>query len=303
MNKTKISKIGRRGKTMLAVLIAAMFIGMASAALIPHFGQIKTTATVSEQAVQIGTFTDTIVWKSYNDAIEYTIPHSSPGGEPFWYCQWVRNSASIPVDVTFTNNDPAGITTTYYKDSDPLYTYSQDWGEVGVTVEDTGDGWITWTYTYPEEYTHPDAPQISVAINYPNGFVIHTADGHQGPGWYYTIDGGATVPLNLDWVKVSPLKGTNPGGGVNTMFVQIKKCALGVTFDWHGYAVSNGVGIWIELNDGVPQASATIKTEMTGLTLQSGQKLPFYICYAFALKIGEGTYTLTTTVDATESTT
>ncbi len=50
--KAKFSKIGRRGKIVLAVLIAAMFIGVATAALLPHYGKITTTVDV-EQSVTL----------------------------------------------------------------------------------------------------------------------------------------------------------------------------------------------------------------------------------------------------------
>ena len=52
--KTKISKIGRRGKIVLAILIAGMFIGVATAALMPHFGKLTTTATMSQAVLVDG---------------------------------------------------------------------------------------------------------------------------------------------------------------------------------------------------------------------------------------------------------
>ena len=82
MNKNIGKRLGRRGKTVLAVLIAVMFVSIATAAVIPHFGVIRTTATVDNQAVQIGEGENpSIVWKSYNEAIEPTIPGgtASPG--------------------------------------------------------------------------------------------------------------------------------------------------------------------------------------------------------------------------------
>lgn len=67
---------------------------------------------MDEQAVEISA--DGIVWRSYNDPIEYTIPHTSPGGESFCFTQWVRNSASIPVDVTFERTDNSNDIDVYF---------------------------------------------------------------------------------------------------------------------------------------------------------------------------------------------
>jgi len=67
--------------------------------------------------------------------------------------------------------------------------YSQSWGSpntVDVAVEDTGDGWLQWTYTYPVSPTH--LPKMTVAIDYPNGFCITTSDDGSHDGWYYAAD-------------------------------------------------------------------------------------------------------------------
>lgn len=147
MKKTKISKLSRRGKIGLAVLVAVMFIGVASAALIPHFGVIKTTATVDKQAVQLSA--DGSNWLSYNDAIEHTILDAAPSGT---YCfnQWIRSSASVPVDVTFDNNDPGGITTTYWKvDTAPTIDGvigAGEWDEAQSWTDDNGDGGTATIY-------------------------------------------------------------------------------------------------------------------------------------------------------------
>jgi len=300
MNKTKISKIGRRGKIGLTLLIAVMFIGVASAALIPHFGRVTTTATVSEQAVQISA--DGIDWLSYDEPIMHTIPHPSPGGETFCYEQWILNRASIPVDVTLNTNVYEGITTSYSIPA--VYSLNGTIASVGVTVEDTGDGWLLWTYTYAEVPTH--TPKMTVAIDYPDGFAITTFDDGAHDGWFYVPDGGAEVRF-ADYV------GGSYGGWVettavdNVLTVKILKSELGDSFHWHGYANYNGAQVWINgdldgTGYGDPPFEVNLWQPVTGpFTLISQQQLQFRICYTFDLHIGEGTYTLTTIVDATES--
>lgn len=172
MNKNIGKRLSRRGKTVLAVLIAVMFIGVASAALIPHFGVITTTATVDKQAVEISA--DGIDWKSYNDPIEYTISDAAPSGT---YCfkQWIRSSASVPVDVTFTNNDPTGITTTYWKE---VNTPTID----GVIDAGEWDGFLwfdetltNFPYTNPVDmaikiYMMNDCDNLYIALDIPDTF-------------------------------------------------------------------------------------------------------------------------------------
>jgi len=273
MNKTKIRNIGRRGKIGLAVLITFMFIGVASAALLDHYNTITVKANVKQAIVVDG--------KDITEPIEQVL--DAVGGWTYCFKHNIKNRASIEGTVNFgTSYDPVldvgspEITTTYYKDSEPPYSYGPTMhGAVEVTVIDTGDGWLQWTYK--------DTSQMSVAINYPNGFVIHTSDGHHSPGWYYTIDGGATEPLStIDWVEATGEDGT-PG----EFTVKIKKGALDNTFKWHGYAVNNLVGVWIEIGepDWLPLASATIREEFTSLTLQPGELINFLICYEFAMNI------------------
>jgi len=50
--KGKIGKIGRRGKIVLTLLVAVMFIGIASAQLLTHYGEVKTTVNV-EQSLRL----------------------------------------------------------------------------------------------------------------------------------------------------------------------------------------------------------------------------------------------------------
>lgn len=345
MKKAKISKIGSRGKILLTVLVAIMFIGMASASVIPYFGQVKTTATVEQQAVEIGNG-NPIEWHTFNNPIEYTIPHISPGGELFCYCQWVRNKASIPVDVTFNTNTISGITTTYYKPTGYTDAFTRDIDgstePLEVTVEN-GDGWVTWTFDFPVEGWTGDGNLnvgLIIALNGDgNGpaYQIHNNDGTDssypwgtwllspwGPtindGWFGWHSSDTNTPItDFDWIEATGNRNAPHGnGGDGILQIKINKCKLGETFHWAA-SPTVGSGFWeaydvtmqIPIDFGwntpivdmsVPNyIEANIKTQITDLTLQPGEQLLFYICYAFDLHIGIGTYILTTVVDATEA--
>jgi len=302
MNKPKIiNKLGRRGKIVLTLLVAVMFIGIASAALIPHFGRITTTATVSQQAVQISE--DGINWLSYDNPIEHIIPDASPC-ETYCFGQWIRNNAPIPVDVTFTNDDPAGITTTYSIPA--VYSFDETIKGVHITVEDTGDGWLLWTYTGDD--TTREVPKMTVAIDYPTGFAITTFDDGVHDGWYYAPD----PDVESSRVRFGDYSGASYDKWVvttasgNVLTVKILKSALGDSFKWHGYANFYNEQCWINdqlTGDGyeVNQFVVNLWQPLTiPFTMQSDEILQFRICHAFALDIGEGTYGLTTIVDATE---
>lgn len=152
------------------------------------------------------------------------------------------------------------------------YSYSETWGTspntVDVVVEDTGDGWLQWTYTYPESPTH--TPKMTVAINYPNGFAITTFDDGEHDGWYYAPDPDE---------ESTRVRFADYSGGIynnwaittasdNVLTVKIKKSALGRTFMWHGYANVNGQQVWIEIDGSwLPTAEVTLEdVAAVGLT-------------------------------------
>jgi len=159
------------------------------------------------------------------------------------------------------------------------YSYSETWGPSGlatagdpytvdVTVADTGDGWLQWTYTYSENPTH--TPKMTVAINYPNGFAITTFDDGSHTGWYYAPDGGPEVQLGnsvaAGWADA--------GGADNVRWVKIKKSTLYGTFMWHGYANVDGSQVWIEMDrtgePWVPTAKVTLEPNTAvGLTAET----------------------------------
>ena len=328
--KTKISKkIGRRGKIGLTVLIAAMFIGVATAGVLTYFGEIKTTANI-EQAVVIGSPGD---WHNYDDPIEYTI--DAIGGDTFCYDQWIWNKASIPVDVTFDTNECEGITTTYLT---PL-----------VILKATGDSTAEWTDaekkigSYSAKLFWDVSSRAFVDIDIPEGMTINDAN-----SWSYWINAPEDYAPNL----VFYLDTTGNGESDTTVsarpendppnadvWYQIDQDTIG---GYQGaYVVwEDGTGcpkykfLWSDVQSNYGSAEIlkvkigkgsigtnqeitvyvddfTLNAETYGLddikvplntpfTLQPGQELPFRICYTFDLHC-EGTYVLTTLIDATEA--
>jgi len=158
------------------------------------------------------------------------------------------------------------------------YSYSGTWGPSGtatpgepytvdVTVADTGDGWLQWTYTYSENPTH--TPKMTVAINYPSGFSITTFDSDP-TGWWYAPDGGTPVELGSS-VAAS---WADAGGTDNVRWVKIKKSTLYGTFMWHGYANVDGAAVWIAIDTNVdpwvPIATVTLEPNTdVGLTAET----------------------------------
>jgi len=330
---------------VLAVLIAGSMI--AGAVLIPYFGQVETTAEV-KQAVVIGSPGN---WHNYNEPIEYTISEDAPGGETFCYKQWVKNRASIPVDVSFDTNTYEGITTTYRKAIPYSFAYSQDVndgtvGQLVTTVAEDGD-WMVWTFDFPVElFTGDGNLNVGLIIakdGEGNGpaYQIHNNDGADagyawgtrlmspwgptiGDGWFGWHSGDDNTDVTtLSWVEAigqrnTPWQGIVSGDGI--MEIRILKSVLGDSFHWAAsptvgsgfFAPAYDVTMQIPagFNWGTPLVTmsipnyiqAELMTTFTSLTLQPGEQLLFKICYAFDLHIGAGTYVLTTTVDATETT-
>ena len=276
----------QRKKMALVALALILCVGIVSAAVLPYFGQVQMTATV-KQAIRL-------------DGQDYTPPITETadvsGGESFCRYHYLTSQTSVPVQLQFvTTPNEAGITVTYRKSVE--YSYSKDWSSLHVTVVDTGDGWLKWTYTYAVSPTHK--PKMTVAINYPHGFCITTFDDGTHDGWYYAPDGGTES-------KFADYSGGTYGGWVittasgNVLTVAIKKSALPDTFLWHGYANYNGQQVWIEIDTTtwLPTGHIALCGDpiTSPFTLLPGERLDFYICYKFAEDIQGGTYYIYSTV-------
>ena len=351
--KTKISKkIGRRGKIGLTVLIAAMFIGIATAGVLTYFGEIKTTANV-DQAVVIGSPGD---WHNYDDPIEYTI--DAIGGDTFCYDQWIWNKASIPVDVIFDTSHYQEITTTYLKgmagstvsvtsidtsgmtDEDAFNNEPEtlvldnvpfDAQTAPVTMEgevlalDLGNGWVDTAYVEigvrPESTKDErNAGVYLIAFNVDgDGTWVHLQD-YSGNG---QSGGVIKIGEDSDFSYKMTLTPSGSTGGTATLEVWVGEVSQGTATLPYGHASTWDEDVAGDFNEDYTSAylfysiiadrrgvadqtySATvgnIKTdsELHMPTIPAEEKLLFYICYTFDLHC-EGTYVLTTLIDATEA--
>jgi len=334
MNKTKISKIGRRGKIVLAVLVAVMFIGIASAAIIPHFGKITTTATVDKQAVELSA--DGSTWLSYNDPITHTIPDVVPGGT---YCfkQWIRSNAAIPVNATFTRTDgwDEEVNTTIYAPSPTttliLENKDSSWNIINDTIQAT----ITFDTVAPTFNYQLTATGLTGSTDYT---IIYYADrdprfslwGGDNPGAVidtFTTDASGNnvqtnsvnlamnLPCDPDWninpgdeYRYAPDNYVHWQGGAKIWIVPSVDYDVGQlkVINWNPttFLFETDLIIYLDCNIEVDDYFCKLLgEELTGpITLLSGQKIPILTCHTFDLHTSKGTYGLTTIVDATEST-
>jgi len=289
-------------KTAILALTLVLCIGIASAALLDYYGRIVTTVNVNQAIYLDGK-------PYYEDIIEDFNGTEIMPSTIIFTLHYLENQAQNPITMQFnyiiTNStgheDHKGITVTYLEDSKP-YSFVKDYaterGTLHVAVEDTGDGWLQWTYTYADNPTH--TPKMTVAINYPHGFCITTFDDGSHDGWYYAPDVGTTVRFAdysggtyEDWVKTS-VSGENG----NVLSVAIKKTRLPNEFLWHGYANYNGIPVWIEIDENyLPIGHATIREPISSpFTLAPGERLDFYIRYEFDEALEPGEYTIITKV-------
>lgn len=145
-----------------------------------------------------------------------------------------------------------------------------------------------------------------------------TSDGWMG--WHSSSTN--TLVTDLDWVEAvgqrnTPWEGIVSGDGV--MQIRIKKSELGESFHW---AASPTVGsgfnspaydVTMQLptgfNWGTPLVDMSVpnylyaellETLVNPLTLASGETKEFLICYAFAVNLQPGDYTVTTNVNYDE---
>ena len=298
----KSIKMFGKSVPLLAIVVISMLVVGASAGLLAFYGKVITTSTVT-QSVTIAPGSNTLTtWIA---------------GNTYCFDHVIENIAEVPAEVeletSYSTNWVLGdIVTSYYK---PVvdYSYSQSYApsilgesifgtDLAVTVEDTGAGWLTWTYTYAPNPTH--TPKMTVAIDYDTGFAITTLDDDSG-GWFYAPDpdvvtnrvriadyDGSNQISGYDWVDVSAV------GSVLT--VSIKKSALDDSFHWHGFANYNGNQVWIGPEGalyGAPYINAIIRDPLTGpFTVPAEGKVNLQICYKFAIALKPDTYKITTTV-------
>jgi len=289
-NKPAFSK----KKKLLSGLAVLLVMGLVSAAILTIYASMTVTANVEQSVVLDGV-----------NSVSDNIAETYIGGQTFCFDHELENRASVSAPIELTTSyspDGVGITTSYFKNVE--YSYSKVWtanGDVLVTVEDTGDGWLEWTYVATTPATSGTL-KMTVEIDNPTGFGITTFDDGSHDGWYYYN--------SSETVRISDYDGANKISGyefVETSFVpdglrvRIKKTALPNTFMWQGFANFHLASNWIELDDSgspwVPTASATIVEEFTEMTIPSKTVVPFKSCYEFDIAIATNNYTITTDVE------
>lgn len=265
-NKPAFSK----KKKLLSGLAVLLVMGLVSAAILTIYASMTVTANVEQSVVLDGV-----------NSVSDNIAETYIGGQTFCFDHELENRASVSAPIELTTSyspDGVGITTSYFKNVE--YSYSKVWtanGDVLVTVEDTGDGWLEWTYVATTPATSGTL-KMTVEIDNPTGFGITTFDDGSHDGWYYAPDGKAEVRLGdyagvtTDWVE------TTANGNVLT--VEILKSKLCNTFKWHGFANYNGAQVWINAGQtgvgyGEPPFVATLNEVTNPITVPKGS-ITFY---------------------------
>lgn len=214
-----------------------------------------------------------------------------------YYYKGTKETGKVLTDIVFFQEDRELNFDMNYGELD--YSYSEVWSENGdvlVTVVDTDDGWLEWTYT--AQTTPTTTLKMTVEIDNPTGFGITTFDDGSHDGWYYYDTDGI--------VRISDYDGTNRISGydwfetsydVDSMTVRIEKSSLPDSFMWQGFANFHKASNWIELDVSgspwVPTGSATIRDPYWVRIFDAGTGMN----YNFKFDAGEFTQSID---DATE---
>ena len=318
-------------KKLIALLATFLFIGIASAAIIPYFGQIKTTVNVTQAVLLDG--------QDYTQ-MPITESASVAGGEFFLRHHWLQSQTSVPVDLKFETEiypDSEGVTVTYLKSTgyEVIVTTNAQYGiPIDVTVEAIGE-WIQWTFNYFAHNTSNAEgggkfagcvvisvdgikPAFQIHNNdgtcsaYPWGTWLYSPYDPTGGGWYgwHTGDAEWNTPVeDVEWIEAEGdmYYASNPEG---KLVVRIHKTHLDETFGWAVYAsiahfntIPYSISVYPEDFTWGAETfeSATMLEEISSpFTLYPNERLDFYIKYEFAVNIEPGEYTIITEVKLAE---
>jgi len=203
------------------------------------------------------------------------------GGETTATSHVLENRSSVDQDVELVVTDSTGIdeaiTTTFLEEVD--YIYSKTWsknGDVLVTVEDTNDGFLQWTYVATTTPTSGTL-KMTVEIDNPTGFGITTFDDGSHDGWYYYDASGITRLGDYSGYSDSNYETSLVTDGLR---VRINKDVLPNEFKWQGFANFHLASNWIEIDQTsspwVPTGEATILKDLTSpLTLDANETINF----------------------------
>jgi len=263
-------------KYMMFGLLGLFAVALVSAAVIDYYGQVEQTINI-EQAVVLTCPEDLCS----EDIVGFS--GDTLMSNVYSLDNFADSSREVELVSTQVGIDTNEVDTTYLKMLD--YEYSKTWtnnGDILVTVEDTNDGWLEWTYT---TITTPTSGRLkmTVEIDNPTGFGITTFDDGSHDGWYYYDSDGT--------VRISDYDSTNKVSGydwVETSFdststtVRIEKSMLPNTFMWQGFANFHLIGSWIELDTNgspwTPTANATIREDLSSqFTMDTESNFDFVI--------------------------
>lgn len=267
--KTKISKkIGRRGKIALTVLIATMFIGVASAGLLTYYGKIETTAEVSQA----------IVFDGKDDSTAITHALSTMGGCCECYKEKIKNRACIDGDVDFITTisgpgGPDGVDVTYRL----LDWVIDDSDYNGVNNEYTVEPYFTWTIDGNEIALHFYNPTTWMAV------------------FDYRVDGESGT--DHQWTDMTISQGPCMGELFGQEYNPVVLAA--------GQSITKTVtpcqDVWVGMRQGgeqmcyIPWIHFEMPEMTTPFTIESGEIINFLVQYCFDIAIIPGAYTITTT--------
>lgn len=294
--KTKIiNKLGRRGKIGLAVLIAFMFIGAASAGLLTYYGKVTTTANVSQSVLLDGNDYTTPVTNSF----------STIGGccECFAHNLENRGCSDAEVDIVTTGTpDLDGIDVYALA---PIYNEYDTYGEAveATIVKEWSCCTVTWTVNIISENVPHGLYGVGLIISldgWTPDFNVWYAESGAGQGvpsvgWYYQeYPWGTNIPIaQVPWITV------NANGQHFEISIDCNHLGCcGATYYWNMQLRTNLIS-WV---DGVYDWSASFVgiENHVGIpitfpyTLEPNEILYFNLCYKFDIAIIPGTYYITT---------
>ena len=315
-----MKKVKILGKSIPILVLVLLGLGVVSAALLPFFGKIVTTANVEQAVTLIG-------------STEHTIPELAPGGEEFCYLHKIKNDASVDIEVGFeTTPLYEGVTTGIYevleKTTLTLCEKGTDWkcvssGATATLEFGTVNPEFDYTLTasglvasteYALIYYGDKDPRFNLWGGDNPGKVISTFT-TDGSGNYnsgsQSVDLGMNLPSLPDWnINPSPDYCDLHNGfddyehckGAKLWIVPVSDLTSGPALPltaWHPatYLFETDLITYFDCNL-VPEDFAVDmdKPESATITLMTKTKslTPMLICYDFDLLIAPGTYTITT---------
>ena len=317
MSKPKIRNLGRRGKTVLAVLIAVMFVSVASAALLPYYGKITTTANVSQSVLLDG--------KDWDDPITANL--DATGGCCYCFDHDLENNARIEAVINEESSSDSAYEIEYYKSTDFGQTIIIDGYSISaiITIEDLGSS-VKWTVDMDESGPFGNGhagiglcisqdgivPTYQIHFNdgtdssYPWGTPLYSPWGPSGTGYngWHSGDTNTEVSL-LSWVDVTGDYYYVPGNPNLIFTIEIDKTHLvgpcNCGFRWAIQLVGNTCDTqypdtWVKWSGDATgyEALAICESFDFPITLQPGELFDFTMCYKFNIAAMPGIYNIVT---------